>query len=153
MERSEPTPVMKFTASEHIRIVSDNGAYVMIFEPGQTRRVVKPLWSAAVRAGLVPADPDVKTPELPPEPEKPRKVGEDEKKAKLIEAAKELIAKQLPEDFTVTGKLRTASVKKLVDFDFTARDVQDAYDEALHEVRSSGNDDSELVESRSLSTE
>lgn len=146
----------EFTAAIDTRIVSDNGAKCMIFEAGQTLKVHKDLWPAAMRAGLVPKNPDemAEKPEGPKEPAiKPGKSKEEAIREGLIEACKQLIARGDTKDFTVLGLPRTASVKKLVDFDFKARDVQEAFEQAMFEVEQNGDESTELAESSSGDTE
>jgi hypothetical protein len=52
----------------------------------------------------------------------------------LLDACKTLIARGNPNDFTQMGQPRTAAVKKLVDFEFTANDVRRAFEQAMFEV-------------------
>jgi hypothetical protein len=44
-------------------------------------------------------------------------------------------------------------VRKLVDFDFTARDVREAFEQAMFEVENDGNNSEELAEPSSSVTE
>lgn len=125
----------KFTAATATRIVSDNGAMCMNFEAGETRTVHKELFSAALRAGLVPEEGL----ETPPEPEvKVKRSKEELTSDGLLEACRTLIIRGDPKDFTVVGQPRAASIKKLVDFDFTANDIRRAFEAAMHEVETGG---------------
>ena len=139
----------KFTAIEKTRIVADNGTKCMNFEPGETLLVHRDLFTAAIAAGLVPEEPlDFKP--LPIPENKPQEVKIREE---LLEVCKQLIAKGDPADFTMLGQPRAASVKKLVDFDFTGRDVQVAFEEAMHEVEQHGNDSTKHSEPSSVAAE
>ena len=103
------------------------------------------LFGEAVAAGLMPEEPlDVKE-EVVVE-EKPRQ-SEDVQHAELIKACHTLILRGNPGDFTNTSGLpRAASVKKLVDFKFTAQDVKRAFEVAMHEVETNGDDGKEHSE-------
>lgn len=136
-----------FTAPEAVRIVSDNGAKCMIFEAGQTRNVHRDLFGPAIAAGLVPEGPM----EVKPEPEPKKQSREELVEEGLLEACKELIARGNPKDFTVVGQPRAASVKKLVDFRFTSREVQRAFEQAMHEVEHGDNDTKRTEPSSSTS--
>ena len=74
-------------------------------------------------------------------------------KAGLIDACKMLITRGNPDDFTIPGYPRAASAKKLVDFDFSTRDLHDAFAEAMHEVEQDGDDSTEHSEPVSESAE
>ncbi len=142
----------RFTAVSWTRIVAENGTKCAEFEPGQTMAIHKDLWGPAMAAGLVPENPDDL---LPPKPEvKPQtKQSKEEMVAEgLLEAVKELIIRGNPNDFTVVGHPRTASVKNLVDFDFTAQEVRTAFEKAIHEVNH-GDDSQEHTEPSSSAIE
>lgn len=144
----ESNPNMaRFIAAEAARIVADNGTKCANFEPGETQAIHKDLWGPAIAAGLVPENPAdlVEKPE-DKKPERQTLSREERNAAGLLEAVKELIARGDPKDFTVVGLPRTASVKNLVDFDFTAREVQTAFELAIHEVNQNGNDSQERAE-------
>jgi hypothetical protein len=142
---------MEFTAITETRIVADNGTKCMNFEAGQTRFVHKDLYSAAINAGLVPVGrvPDVEAEASPP----PKKSGEEIVAEKVLEAVQTLVARGNPADFTQLGKPRTASVKKLVDCEFTAMDVERAFEQAMFEVEQRGDESTESPESNSSDSE
>ena len=138
--------VANFTSARAVRIVSPAGDKCQIFEPGETALVHRDLWSVAIAAGLMPEEPltdqvavhqelDVGTIEVPVETK--GKSQEEIVSEGLLDACKTLIARGNPNDFTQMGQPRTAAVKKLVDFDFTANDVRRAFDQAMFEVEKS----------------
>lgn len=139
----------KFTAIESTRIVADNGTKCMNFEAGETLDVHRDLFTAAIRAGLVPEG------KLEPEEPAPvaRKSTEDETADQVLDAVKILVARGNPADFTQLGKPRTASVKKLVDCHFTGADIQRAFEQAMFEVEQDGNDSEEHPEPSSSAAE
>ena len=144
----------RFTAVTWTRIVAANGTKCAEFEPGQTMAIHRDLWGPAMTAGLVPESPEVLAKESAKETKPaPKKSKEEMIHEGLLEAVRELIAKGDPKDFTVVGLPRTASVKNLVDFDFTARQVQQAFEIAVHEVTQNGDDSKEHPEQNSDSAE
>lgn len=139
----------KFTAAREVRIVSELGNMCANFEAGQTRQIPKALFNAALLAGLIPEEPLDAPPKVVEN--KSQKVAVEEG---LKEACTKLILRGKPQDFTVnTGYPRAASVKKLVDFDFTTNDVRRAFEEAMHEVDQDGDDRTEHTEPSSSVTE
>lgn len=134
----------RFTATEATRIVSPNGAKCQNFEPGETAPVHKDMWGAAIAAGLMPEESlgtaETSVEEAVPEPGKSQ---EELVFEGLIEACKTMIARGNPNDFTQLGQPRTAAVKKLVDFDFTANDVRRAFEQAMFEVENDGDQGTE----------
>jgi hypothetical protein len=135
----ESTVMKKFIAAKDTRIVSDDGSMCMNFESGQERPVHPWLFSAAIRGGLVPTEPLEVVEEKEP---KVRKSTEEETADQVLEAVK-----------TQLGQPRTASVKKLVDCEFTAAEVQRAFEQAMFEVETSGDESTEHSESSSSDTE
>jgi hypothetical protein len=127
----------------------------MNFEAGQTRLVHKDLWSAAITAGLMPEESlQEETAQAQAAPVVPENKSQEEIVSEgLLEACKTLIARGNPNDFTQLGQPRAASVKKLVDFDFTANDVRRAFEQAMFEVESDGDDGTEHSESGSGTSE
>lgn len=148
MESKQPV-MAKFTAITATRIVADNGTKCMNFEAGETLNVHKDLFSAAMRAGLVPEGPLVEEAPAPVE----RKSTEEETADQVLDAVRTLVARGNPADFTQLGKPRTASVKKLVDCDFTGADVQRAFEQAMFEVEQDGDDSEEHSEPSSSAAE
>ena len=146
----ESTVMKKFIAAKDTRIVSDDGSMCMNFESGQERLVHPWLFSAAIRGGLVPTEPLEVVEEKEPEV---RKSTEEETADQVLEAVKTLVARGDPNDFTQLGQPRTASVKKLVDCEFTAAEVQRAFEQAMFEVETSGDESTEHSESSSSDTE
>lgn len=132
-----------FTSSKEARVMAEDGSMCVLFEEGESKPIRKELFTAAIAAGLVPEDPLVKL-ELPPKPE--NKSTEEIVSTGLIEACKMLIAKGLAQDFTTVGQPRAASIKKLVDFHFTTKDVEAAFIEAMHEVDQDGDSSKEHSE-------
>ena len=125
----------KFTAPHDAYIVAYNGTKCMWFKAGETLNVHRDLFAPAIEAGLVPMDSleaiDLEEPVLEP-------VTQESVEKEMIEACKELIAKGNPADFTLVGLPRAASIKKLVNSNFTARDVTRAFEETMHEVEQDG---------------
>jgi hypothetical protein len=147
----ERPEVARFTAVHDVRIVSDDGSMCQIFEAGQTQSIRRELFTAAIASGLVPEDPLVKrviTPVVIEERSTEEIVSDG-----LVEACKLLIAKGFKEDFTVVGQPRAASLKKLVDFTFTTKDIERAFIEAMHEVEQDDNESEEHSESLVDTTE
>lgn len=145
MELKDMPETAEFTAAVDVRIVSDCGSMCTNFKAGETKNIRRELYSAALVAGLMPegelelaADPLVKP-----------KTQEATVSEGLIEACKTLIARGSTVDFTIAGQPRAASVKKLVDFDFTLKDVERAFSEAMHEVDQDGDKSAEHTESSS----
>ena len=138
-----PTKIA-FTATQATRIVSEDGAMCVMFEAGETITIQRDLFTVATAAGLVPEAPL----EAPPK-EAERKSREEKVKQGLIEACKTLILRGNPKDFLISGQPRAASVKKIVDFQFTNKDVERAFSEAIHEVEHHGDDRKEHSESSS----
>ena len=133
----------EFTATTATRIVSPDGSRCMNFEAGETRAVHRDLFAAAIAQHLVPMEPlEYAVPELPEN--KPQEVTVMEG---LVEACTTLIIRGNPNDFTLIGQPRAASVKKLVDFNFTTNDVKRAFEQAMHEVEQNGDDSTEHPES------
>jgi hypothetical protein len=128
--------IANFTSPRQVRIVSQDGARAMIFEAGETRPVHKDLWSVAIAAGLMPEGQlEKKEPEPEPIEEPEKNLSTEAMVAEgLLDACKTLIARGNPNDFTQMGQPRTAAVKKLVDFEFTANDVRRAFEQAMFEV-------------------
>lgn len=152
--QKQPAP---FTAPRATRIVSTDGSMCMNFEAGQTRDVPSKMFSEAVAAGLIPegrlegyeAPAVVKVDAVAEKP--PTK--QEKIFAGVLEACKTLIARGNPADFTQMGSPRTSSVKKLVDFDFTAQDVRRAFEQAMFEVEQDGNNSTEPTEPSSSTAE
>ena len=145
LSKDSRPPSALFTSARDVRIVADDGSMCAVFEEGQTRRIPKALFNAALTAGLMPKEPlDLKDPPLPEN--KPQEVSTREG---LVEACKTMISRGNPADFTMTGHPRAASAKKLVDFDFTARDLREAFEQAMHEVTQDGDDSTEHPEQSS----
>lgn len=138
---SRPTK-MAFTAALDTRIVSGDGSMCVIFEAGETIIIQRSLFVAATAAGLVP-EASLEAP--PNEPE--RKSSEEIVTQGLIEACKVLIMRGDPKDFLISGQPRAASVKKIVDFQFTNKDVERAFEEAIHEVEQHDNESTQHSES------
>lgn len=144
------TPDMaKFTSAKDVRIVSDCGSMCTNMKAGETRNLPRALFSAALVAGLIPDEPL----EVAQEPEPENQTQEVTVSTGLIEACTTLIARGNPNDFTLIGQPRAASVKKLVDFEFTTKDVERAFSEAMHEVEQDGNKSTEHTESSSSAAE
>ena len=99
------------------------------------------MFSVAVGAGLVPEGPLT----LPDEPEKLASDKEIVSEG-LVEACKTLIARGVTTDFTLPGYPKTASIKKLVDFSFNVRELERAFERAMHEVEQDGNESTEHTE-------
>lgn len=140
---------VEFTAIKATRIVAEDGSRCMLFEAGETLPVHKTLFSAALNAGLVPQEPlevEVPVPVV-------RRSTEETVAHKVLEAVQILVARGNPSDFTQLGKPRTASVKKLVDCDFTGADIQRAWEQAMFEVEQGGDDSTEHSEPSSSAAE
>ncbi len=135
---------MAFTAAQDTRIVSEDGSMCVIFEAGETIAIQRRLFVAATAAGLIPES----SLEAPPK-EGERKSSEEIVMQGLIEACKTLIMRGNTKDFLISGQPRAASVKKIVDFQFTNKDVERAFSEAMHEVENHGDDSEEHSESSS----
>jgi hypothetical protein len=149
MELSKTKKAAAFTAAAATRIVSADGSMCASFEAGETRVIPSVLFDAALTHGMVPEGPL----ELEPPAEEPGPPQEEVISAGLIEACRTLIIRGNKADFTVVGLPRAASVKKLVDFHFTNKDVERAFSEALHEVEIDGDDSTEHSEPSSSVTE
>ena len=132
----------KFTSPRDLTLVAPDGSRCQIFKAGETVPVHRDLFGEAINHGMVPADPDDLSPPKPVE----NQTEEVTVKEGLIEACKVLIARGNPGDFTIPGFPRAASAKKLVDFDFTTKDLKEAFAEAMHEVEQDGNDSTEHSE-------
>jgi len=139
-----------FTAPHAARIVSKCGSMCAIFEAGETLNIRKELFTPAMEAGLVPAG-ELTTLKEPEKAE--RKSHEEIVEEGLISACKTLIGTGLSKDFTMQGTPRAASVKKLVDFSFTTKQVEHAFSEAMHEVEQDGNSSQEHSEPSSVAAE
>ncbi len=138
-----------FTAAKAVRVMAADGSHSAIFEAGESKKIRKELFVAAVEAGLVP-DEELKV----IAPPKVVNISKEQRlETGLIAAIKTLIARGNTDDFTVVGNPRTASVKKLVDFDFTTKDVERAFLEAVHEVEQDGNDSTQHSEPSSVAAE
>ena len=133
----------RFTSPREVFLVAPDGSRCQRFQAGETLPVHRDLFATAIDKGLVPEESlEYK------EPEKPvNKTRETSVKEGLLEACKTLIIRANPADFTTTGKPRAASIKKLVDFDFTAKDANTAFALAIHEVEQYGDDSKEHSES------
>jgi len=151
LEKERPASA-EFTAAVDVRIVDPAGTMCAVFQAGETRRIPKVLFDEALTHGLMPTEPLELSPEPKSEPE-PGKEAEDVVATGLIAACKTLISKGNPADFTVVGQPRAASVKKLVDFHFTTKDVEVAFSEAMHEVEQDGDDSEEHSEPSSGAAE
>ena len=132
-----------FTATVDTRIVADNGTKCTNFEAGETKSIHRDLFTAAIAAGLMPEG----TLELKAPVVVENKTQEQTVHDGLVAACKELIALGEPKNFLITGQPRAASLKKLVDFQFTAKDAERAFGQAVHEVGTNGDDSKEHSES------
>lgn len=132
----------RFTSPRDLTLVAPDGSRCQIFKAGETVQVHRDLFGEAINHGMVPADPDDLSPPKPVE----NQTQEVAVKDGLVEACKVLIARGNPGDFTIPGFPRAASAKKLVDFDFTTRDLKEAFAEAMHEVEQDGDDSTEHSE-------
>ena len=141
--KEEDKSQARFTAIQTTWIAADNGTRCASFEAGETKSLHRDLFSAALRAGLVPEDALTKVEEAKPAK---KQTQEDMVSEGLVEAITTLIARGDPKDFTQLGQPRAASVKSLVDFDFTAQDVRRAFEQAMHEVEQDGDDSTEHSE-------
>ena len=148
MEPADNRPATaEFTAARDVRIVSELGDMCANFAAGETREIPKALFNAALTAGLIPEGTlEVNVPEKKPSQVEITTTG-------LQAACKTLITRGVAEDFTVSGYPRAASVKKLVDFDFTASEMRVAFEEAMHEVNGHGNNSTEHSEPSGSTTE
>lgn len=147
MELDNRPASAEFTAARDVRIVSELGNMCSNFTAGETRRIPKALFNAALVAGLLPEESlQVSIPVKKPTQAIIVSDG-------LSEACKTLITRGVPEDFTVSGYPRAASVAKLVDFNFTAADMRVAFEKAMHEVNGDGNDSTEHSEPSSVTAE
>jgi hypothetical protein len=134
----------RFTSPRDVTLVAPDGSRCQIFTAGQTLPVHKSLFSVAIEHGLMPEDSlEVATMIVDVPENKSQEVIVTEG---LTEACKVLISRANPQDFKLNGEPRAASVKKLVDFDFTTRDVQRAFEQAMHEVDQYGDDNPEHSE-------
>lgn len=149
MELAKEKDSAAFTATVATRIVSEDGSMCASLSAGETRTLPRVLFNAALTGGLMP-ETTLKI-EAPAKVQSPPQ--EEVIKVGLIEACKTLIARGNSADFTVVGQPRAASVKKLVDFHFTNKDVEVAFSEAMHEVEQDGNDSTEHPEPSSSVTE
>ena len=148
--KDERPDMAAFTAPHDARIVSKCGSMCAIFVSGETLRIRKELFTPAIDAGLVPTEPLT----IVAEPVVPENKPHDVTVAEgLIEACKTLIAKGIAKDFTVAGVPRAASVKKLVDFSFTTKQIERAFSEAMHEVEQDGNSSQEHPEPSSVAAQ
>ena len=139
----------EFTAIQATRLVDPDGTMCMNFEAGQTRAVPRLLFSEAIKAGLVPEGPlEHKEPKAAE-----RKSAEEETADQVLDAVKTLVARGNPADFTQLGKPRAASVKKLVDCEFTGAEVQRAFEQAMFEVEQGGDESTQHPESNSSDSE
>lgn len=146
----------RFTATEATRIVSPDGSRCQNFEPGETAAVHKDLWGVAVASGLMPEESLETKPVSTDTVELELSAGKSKEELtheNLIDVCKTLIARGNPNDFTQLGQPRTAAVKKLVDFDFTANDVRRAFEQAMFEVENNGDQGTESAESSSVAAE
>lgn len=145
----------KFIATVDTRLVAPDGSMCMNFQAGQTREVPKLLYPQAIAAGLMPEQADSITAESIAVPAPPRSMTQTQTiEEGLVEACKTLVARGRPEDFTVNvGLPRVPSLKKLVDFDFTARQAREAFERAMFEVNKDDDDSTEHPESGGSVTE
>lgn len=134
----------KFTSPRDITLVAPDGSRCQHFEAGETALVHEKLFSVAIDKGLVPQNPDdlLDAPKVQAPPP-PREITNAQG---LLVALREMIARGNPADFTPTGRPRAASVKKLVDFDFTQKELYEAFAAAMHEVEQDGDDGKEHTE-------
>ncbi len=140
----------RFTSARDVTVVSEDGGQCAVFTAGVTRAIPKRLFTAAITAGLIPE----KEIEIPPVVEEPANETQEETVAKgLLQACKTLILRGLADDFTTVGQPRVPAVKKLVDFDFTNKDMKEAFALAMHEVEQDGNDSEEHPEPSSGAAE
>jgi hypothetical protein len=147
MESTKPGSAT-FLATVAVRIVDSGGVMCANFAAGESREIPAILFDAALLAGLIPESAVEAPPVNAPPPPQEVTVADG-----LKAAVKTLIIRAEPNDFTVVGNPRAASVKKLVDFEFTAKDIEKAFSEAMHEVEQDGNDSPEHSESSSESAE
>ena len=144
----------KFIASADTRLVAPDGSRCQLFGAGETRLVHEALWGVAIQAGLMPERPEeISKSQVTEAPPSPRLSTEEETASQVLDAVRTLVARGNPADFTALGKPRTASVKKLVDCDFTGADVQRAFEQAMFEVEQSGDESTEHSEPSSGDTE
>lgn len=153
MELPKQIETTEFTAAVWTRIVSPDGSKCMLFEAGQTLKVPKDMYGVAMQAGLIPEKPENVSVQVEAEA-KPRKKQSQEAMVMegLVEACRTLIVRGNPQDFTLVGLPRSSSVKKLVDFEFTKKDVERAFEQAMHEVEQDGDDSTEHSEPSSVDT-
>ncbi len=143
LKKDERPDMASFTSPRKVRLMAPDGSHCALFEAGETKNIRKELFTIAIEKGLVPEEPLV-TLEAPEVPEnKPHEVTVHEG---LVEVCKTLIAKGIEKDFTMGGVPRAASVKKLVDFSFTTKQIERAFSEAMHEVEQNGNSSQEHSE-------
>lgn len=148
MEDTRPASAT-FTSPAAVRIVAADGTMCAVFEAGETRTIPKALFEEALKYGMMPDGPlDAAPPPEPPKPPQEEIVADG-----LVVAIKKLITRGNPDDFTIVGQPRAASVKKLVDFSFTSKDVERAFGEAMHEVEQDGDESTEHSEPSSSTAE
>lgn len=137
----------KFTSPREVLLVSPAGDRCQRFEAGETALVHRSLFGVAIASGLMPEEPLEITLEAENTSPTPKKSQEQIVHEGLIEACRLLILRGNPNDFTLAqGLPRASSVKKLVNFNFTAQDVKRAFEEAMHEVNTNGDDGKEHSE-------
>lgn len=138
MELPEDTrPLLaSFTSPRNVTIVSEDGSQCVIFEAGESKKISRRLFNVALTSGLVPDESLDAAPVMPENKTRGETVSEG-----LLGACKTLIARGLDKDFTMVGQPRAASLKKLVNFDFTGREAQSAFELAMHEIEVEQNGD------------
>ena len=139
--------IVKFTSPRDILLVAPNGSRCQRFEAGQTSNVHSSLFDVALAAGLIPEEEM----EIAPPPAVTKPVSEATVTAGLIDAVKKLIIRANPADFTMVGNPRSSAVKKLVDFNFTVKEVERAFEQAMHEVNQDVDSSTEHSEPSSVS--
>lgn len=135
----------KFRASKDAWLFAADGTRCQGVTAGEEVNVHYKLFQAALEHGMVPLEPlDEK--DIPKKLEKAELPQRELEHNKLIEICNDLIAQGNRKDFTIHGYPKVSVVRAKADFDMTARQVREAFDEAMHRIKISGDDNSERTE-------
>lgn len=117
--------------------VGGGGARILVTK-GEEYKLTKPMFKEALAMGMVPQESlDIK------DKEKDEGVDTrtlDEKFEILVEACKKLILGGEKKNFTQLMKPKIGVVREMVDFDFSRRQMLNAYDQAVFKTEEDDND-------------
>lgn len=142
---TEPRRMITIEAFEDMSLFTEDGMHNAVLKEGVPTQVLADAYERTVlrTPGVKIIKPGVTVePEVVAEPEEERPPNDTEKKEILVKAAKHVLLNgDVKRDYTPTGRIRVATLRELVNFDFKTAWVKVAQEKAQLQI-DIANDDS-----------